>query len=116
MFKEHLKKLVDNVDGALAALLMEFDGIQVENYIKESIDIKTLGVEFSQIMIHVKRTASILEVGNLEELMIKTDDKIIVFRVVNKNYFIAVALDADGNFGKARFVSRLTVPRMLEEF
>ncbi len=116
MFKEHLKKIVDNIDGARAALLMEFDGIEVDHYELGETDIQTLGTEFSQLMTHARRTAQILEVGALEELMVKTDDLILVFRIVNDDYFLAVALSADGNFGKARFISRLVVPRMLEEF
>ncbi|MBU1221302.1 roadblock/LC7 domain-containing protein [Myxococcota bacterium] len=116
MFREHLKKLVENVEGAKAALLMEFDGIQVDSYTSGDMDIITLGTEFSQLMTHVKRTASILEVGGLEEMMVKTEDLILVFRVVNIDYFLVVAMTSAGNFGKARFVLRLTVPRMLEEF
>jgi predicted regulator of Ras-like GTPase activity (Roadblock/LC7/MglB family) len=116
MFTKHLKKLVENVDGAQAALLMEFDGIEVDHYMAEDIDIQTVGIEFSQLMTHVRRTSSILEVGGLEELMVKTSDLILVFRVVNEEYFLTVALKSSGNFGKARFVMRLTVPRMLEEF
>ncbi|MBU1241137.1 roadblock/LC7 domain-containing protein [Myxococcota bacterium] len=116
MFREHLKKLVDNVDGAKAALLMEFDGIEVDHYQKESSNIQTLGTEFSQLMTHARRTAQILDVGGLEEMMVKTDDLILVFRIVNEDYFLTVALDSTGNFGKARFIARLIVPRMLEEF
>jgi predicted regulator of Ras-like GTPase activity (Roadblock/LC7/MglB family) len=116
MFKEHLKKIVNNVEGATAALLMEFDGIEVDHYAKDGTDIMTLGVEFSQLMTHARRTATILEVGGLEELMIKTNDLTLVFRVVNEDYFLTVALDSNGNYGKVRFLMRLTVPRMLEEF
>lgn len=116
MFKEHLKKIVNNVDGALAALLMEFDGIEVDHYKSDDTDIQTLGTEFSQLMTHARRTAQILEVGGLEEMMVKTDDLILVFRIVNEDYFLTVALKSSGNFGKARFISRLVVPRMLEEF
>ncbi|MBN2725717.1 MAG: roadblock/LC7 domain-containing protein [Deltaproteobacteria bacterium] len=116
MFKEHLRKIVENVEGAKAALLMEFDGIQVDSYAQGDVDIITLGTEFSQLMTHVKRTASILEVGDLEEMMVKTEDLILVFRVVNSDYFLTTALSSDGNFGKARFVLRLTVPRIMEEF
>ena len=116
MFKEHLKKIVSNVDGARASLLMEFDGIAVDYYQNDSSDIKTLGTEFSQLMTHARRTAKILEVGGLEEMMVKTDDLILVFRIVNEDYFLTIALDSTGNYGKARFIARLVVPRLLEEF
>ncbi len=116
MFKEHLQKIVESAEGALAALLMDFDGIEVDKFVSTSLDIQTLGIEFSQLMSNVKRQAGILEVGDLEEMMVKTGDLLLLFRVINKEYFLVVACKPDGNFGKARFLMRLAAPRFVEFF
>ncbi len=116
MFKEHLQKLVEGVEGARAALLMDFDGIEVDHHVVGDLDIQTLGIEFSQLMTNVKRQASILEVGEFEEMMVRTRELLLLFRVVNKDYFLIVACKPDGNFGKARFLMRLAAPRFVEFF
>ncbi len=114
--KEHLQKLVEGVEGAKAALLMDFDGIEVAHYVSGDMDIQTLGIEFSQLMNNVRRQAAILEVGELEEMMVRTQDLLLLFRVVNKDCFLTLACNGNGNFGKARFLLRLAAPRFLEYF
>jgi hypothetical protein len=36
-------------------------------------------------------------------------------RVLSENYFLAIALAPDGNYGKARYLVRTAAPRMLQE-
>lgn len=114
--KEHLQKLVDGVDGAKAALLMDFDGIEIANYVRGDFDIQTLGIEFSQLMNNVRRQATILEVGDLEEMVVRTQKLLLLFRVVNKDSFLILACTETVNFGKARFLMRLAAPKLLEFF
>ena len=116
MFRKHLQKLVENSDGAIAALIMEFDGIAVDSFVQTDFDIQSVGTEFSQIVSQTQRTANILEVGNLEEMMIKTSDLILLFRVINKDYFLALVIKSTGNFGKGRFLMRLAASKIIEEF
>ena len=48
MFSQTLKKVVDNVDGGLAAVIMGLDGIAVDTYtrINDRVDINTVAMEF----------------------------------------------------------------------
>ena len=73
MFKEPLRKIVDNVEGGIAGLVMGFDGIPVESYTREGhkIDITTVGMEFSFILTQVRTAADILDVGKMIEISIK---------------------------------------------
>jgi predicted regulator of Ras-like GTPase activity (Roadblock/LC7/MglB family) len=118
MFQQHLKTIVDNVEGGLAGLLMGFDGIPVDDYTRsdldEPIDIKTIGMEFSFVMTQMRKAAEILEVGGMQEVAIKADQLTLVFRILTHDYFVAVALAPSGNFGKARFLLRIQVPKLLE--
>ena len=40
---------------------------------------------------------------------------VTLIRVLNDNYFVALTMDPDGNFGKGRFLLRVTAPKLLEE-
>jgi predicted regulator of Ras-like GTPase activity (Roadblock/LC7/MglB family) len=117
VFNQHLKQVVDNVDGGIGALLMGLDGIAVESYVRDGhkIDITTLGMEFSFILGQVKKAADILRLGGLGELTIAAESLVLVVRMINPDYFLAVVLGADGNFGKCRFMMRMAQPGLLRE-
>lgn len=117
MFKEPLQKIVDNVEGGIAGLVMGFDGIAVESYTREGhkIDINTVGMELSFILTQVKKAAEILDVGLLNEISIKAEKLTVVIRLLSPQYFVAVALTPEGNFGKGRYLMRIVAPKMQAE-
>lgn len=119
MFREHLRKIVDNVEGGLGGLLMGFDGIAVDVYTREDVetdvDIQTMGMEFSFVMTQMRKAAEILEIGGIQEVAIKAERVTLVLRILSQDYFVAVALTPEGNFGKARFLMRVQVPRLLSD-
>jgi predicted regulator of Ras-like GTPase activity (Roadblock/LC7/MglB family) len=117
VFTKHLKKVVDNVDGGVGGLIMGLDGIPVETYVRQEqkVDINTIGMEFSFILTQVKKAAEILEVGDLEEISIKAEQLTVVIRMLSADYFLGVVISADGNFGKCRFLMRVTAPKLIAE-
>lgn len=117
MFRENLMKLVDNVEGGLAGLLMGFDGIPVESYTRDpkSLDILNVGMEFSYILTQVRRAAESLDVGNVQEIAIRTETLNIIIRVLTPEYFLALALGPGGNFGKGRYLLRVVAPKLQSE-
>lgn len=117
MFNEYLKQVVDNVDGGLGALIMGLDGIAVDTYVRDGqkVDITTLGMEFSFILGQVKKASEILRLGGVNELCIKAESLYLVVRMISPEYFLAVVLSADGNFGKCRFLMRLAEPGLAAE-
>jgi predicted regulator of Ras-like GTPase activity (Roadblock/LC7/MglB family) len=117
MFREPLKKVVDNVDGGIAGLVMGFDGIAVESYTRDGqqMDINTVGMEFSFILGQVRKAASVLEIGDVHEVTIKAEKLTIVIRVLNNEYFLALALTPEGNFGKGRYLMRVVAPKLQAE-
>jgi len=96
---------------------MGLDGIAVDTYIADgkNIDINTIGMEFSFILTQVKKASEILEVGAVQEVSIKAEQLMLVIRMINHEYFLAVLLRQDGNFGKARFLMRVAAPRIVSE-
>jgi predicted regulator of Ras-like GTPase activity (Roadblock/LC7/MglB family) len=117
VFTEHLKTVVDQVDGGIGGLIMGLDGIAVDSYVADGnkMDITTLGMEFSFILGQVKKASEILRLGGVNEVTIRAESLYLVVRMINPEYFLAVVLSADGNFGKCRFLMRLAQPRLLAE-
>jgi predicted regulator of Ras-like GTPase activity (Roadblock/LC7/MglB family) len=117
VFSEHLKKVVDNVDGGIGALIMGLDGIAVDTYVspKASIDINTIGMEFSFILTQIKKAGDSLQVGGLEELVVKAQRLLLICRMISPQYFIGIALAPEGNFGKARYLARLATPALVAQ-
>lgn len=114
MFGETLRKVVDNVDGGIAAVIMGLDGIPVESYVRQNdkIDVNTVAMEFSFILGQVRKAGESLAVGGLEELTVKAQRLMLVCRMITPQYFVAVVMAPEGNFGKARYLARLASPAL----
>lgn len=115
MFGTILEDAVKSVKGAHAAILMGFDGIPVDAYTGDSdSDIESIGMEFSVLLKEVQNAAEQLEAGSANEITIRTEKFSTILRILNDEYFLAVAVAADGNLGKARYRLRMAVPQLLE--
>jgi predicted regulator of Ras-like GTPase activity (Roadblock/LC7/MglB family) len=117
MFQDNLKRLVSETEGGVAGLLMGFDGIAVDSYSAPDggIDIQTVGMEFSFILTQVRKAAEILEVGAVQEIAIRAASLTILIRTVSTDYFVALAIRPDGNFGKGRYLLRVVAPKLQAE-
>ena len=117
VFAETLKKVVDNVEGGIAAVIMGLDGISVDTYIKlaDRVDVNTVAMEFSFILSQVRKAGDSLAVGSLEELSVKAQRLLLVCRMLSAQYFIAIVMAPEGNFGKARYLARLAQPALVAQ-
>ena len=108
MFKEAIQEVVDGVEGGIAGLLMGFDGIPVDRYVADSgsIDVDTVGMEYSVILKDIRKAAQMLEAGSAREVSIKAENLTTVIRMLTDEYFLAVTLKPEGNLGKARYLLR----------
>ena len=117
-FLTHLESVVSQVDGALACSVMGFDGIAVETHQKEAsadLELSTAWVEFANILNQVKGAAELLKTGAVTELSINSEKVITLMRMVSPEYFIVLALSPTGNYGKGRYVLRMTAPKVKAE-
>jgi predicted regulator of Ras-like GTPase activity (Roadblock/LC7/MglB family) len=116
MFKETLQGVVDGIQGGLAGLLMDFEGIPLESYAKDgAFDIEAVGAEASVILKSIQRATEMLDAGEPREVAFQSDKMATLIRVVNAEYFVAVTLSPDANFGKARFLLRVAAPKIRAE-
>ena len=116
MFGTILEEAVLGVKGAKAAILMGFDGIAVDTYQAKNSneDIETIGMEFSVLLREVKKAAEALETGPTTEMTVQTETMTTILRIVNEDYFLAIAVVDGGNTGKARYMLRMAVPKFLD--
>jgi predicted regulator of Ras-like GTPase activity (Roadblock/LC7/MglB family) len=114
-FRENIKKLVERLDGGVAAVLMGFDGISVDSFAKSGYDgalpdIQTLAMEFAHLIAQARRTLQSLDAGPLEEFTLRAESLTLVVRVLTQEYFLACAVLPNGSVGKARYLMRMSAP------
>lgn len=116
MFQEVLKDVVDRTEGGIASLVMGFDGITVDSYVSPdagvAFEVETVGMEYSVILKEIRRAAELLDAGQAREVAIQAERLITVIRLINDEYFVALTLKPDGNYGKARFLLRTSASKL----
>ncbi|MBI4823501.1 MAG: hypothetical protein HY805_04635 [Nitrospirae bacterium] len=116
-FSEVLKEAVDRVDGAVSAMIIGKDGMPVQEYVTEKLlSLDDLGAEASQMIKDIGIAAENLGLGEAKEFSIISDLCGIVLRKINSDYYFAMVIKPDGNYGKCRFVLRSVVPKVEGEF
>ncbi len=117
MFKDELRRVVDDTDGGLASMLMDFEGIPVDSYAKEGapFDIETVGAEVSVVVKAIQRATEMLEAGVTREVTFKSDKLLTLIRMLNDSYFVLLAMKPDGNVGKGRFLLRVAAPALVDQ-
>lgn len=116
MFKDALQDIVEKTEGGIAGLLMDSSGIAIESYAKDGapFDISVIGVEYGVLIGTIKKATQLLEAGETKEIAIATDKFITILRPLGE-YFVALAIEPGGNFGKGRFLVRNAAPKFLAE-
>lgn len=117
MFAEEIKNVVDQVDGGIAGLIMGLDGIALEQYVTtgKEFDMNTVGMEFSFILTQARKAGELLEIGGVNELVVRAEGITLLTRMMSDDYFLAVALGPNANFGKTRFLMRMAEGKLRSE-
>jgi len=117
MFKEALQGVVEGTEGGIAGLLMDFEGIPLESFTRPgaSFDIEVVGAEVSVLVKAIQRASEMLEAGQTSEVAFRSDKMTTLIRVINQSYFVAVAMEPEGNLGKGRFLLRVLAPKLAQE-
>ena len=116
MFSKILQRIVGETGGGIGAVLMGYDGIAIDQFFSpdEELDLHMVVVEYSNVLKEIRKTAEILSLGEMEEISIRTDRFIIVIRMLNDEYFVALVIERDGNFGKGRYLMTRECFNLLE--
>jgi predicted regulator of Ras-like GTPase activity (Roadblock/LC7/MglB family) len=116
-FLEVLKDTVDKVDGAVSAMIISTDGISVQEYAEDKlVDLTGLSAEASAMIKDINLAADNLGLGEAREFSIISDRCGIIMRKINTDYYLALIIKPDGNYGKGRFILKTTIPKLEGEF
>lgn len=115
--RDLLNATVQSVDGALAAAIMGYDGIPIDEVTVEQseFDMQLLSVEYATLLKEIKRAVEIIKMGDLEEVTISTTRTCVVVRVLNDDLFAALIMKRDGNIGKGRYLLKINSYELLRE-
>lgn len=115
-FKAILKAIVEESSGCLGAVIMGYDGIAIDEYLREggSVDVQTLAIEYASVLKEIKRTVGVLKTGELEEVSIISEQCSVIVRGLGNDFFAALVMSADGNFGKGRYLLKREASRLRE--
>jgi len=117
MFKDVLRDVVERTEGSIAGLLMGFDGIPVERYLRSgaTLDVETIGMEYSILLPQIAKAAEQLDAGAAREISIHAERLTTIIRLLNQEYFVALTLAPNANVGKGRFLLRTLTPKLVDE-
>lgn len=121
-FSEHLKTVVSSVDGAIACSVMGFDGIAVETLqaatggsASTDLELTTAWIEFANLLSQLRNVAGTLKTGAVTELVVNSEKCLTLMRMINADYFLVLGISPSGNYGKGRYVMRVTAPLLSKE-
>jgi len=116
-FSDIMKEVVNGTEGALGALIVGLDGIPVDEYsVSRAMDLQSMTVEYSSLLKEIERGSQASQMGSTKEVTVITDKAMIMLRKLNDEYFFVLIMKPEGNFGKGRFLLRMSVPKLLKEF
>ena len=119
MFKEMLESIIERTEGSLGALIMGTDGIAVEKVLGEAgmeANLDVAAAEFTSLVRSAQRAGSDTGLGGLRELVVSLEGAVMVMRLLSRDYFVVLALNAHGNLGRGRFELRKAELKLSKEF
>ena len=116
-FSDILKELVNGTEGAIGALVVGVDGIPVDEFtVSGTMDLQSMTVEYSSLLKEIEKGSRAAQLGSTREVTVKAGRAMVMLRRLNDDYFLVLVIGPDGNFGKGRFLLRMSVPKFLKEF
>lgn len=114
MFRATLEKIVTECKGGVGAVLMGYDGIAIEQWSieKNPFDLTLVGIEYSNVTKEVRNAAEILKAGELQEVAIKTSRYYLIIHSLTDEYFAALIIQRDGNYGLGRYLLTREAPAL----
>ncbi len=116
-FQEHLKEIVDRVEGSIQCVLMGIDGLAIGSFPEaapEQAD-EAIGIEYTGIFREIKTIHERSQFGEPKELIVRGPEKTALFYFISDEYFLLLTLSADGNLGKARFLLKINGEKISDQ-
>jgi len=107
MFEDRLHDICSKIEGAVAATLVDHDGITVESWVENGdIDLEALAAELLAQTTTIARDHRELDLGELKQLSVTTDRFTVLVSSLTGSYSLLLVLGHEGSYGRARFELR----------
>ncbi len=115
MFTKILEELTSRTPGVLGAVVMGLDGIAVQvSQVAASPSLEDMGMEYSFLLSKIANAGKNFESGSMQDMMITYEQVNVVARMLDEEYFLAVALGKGGNLGKCRYLTKIAASKIKE--
>jgi len=101
-FLERLTSLASEVEGATGTALVGLDGIQIES-LSQGLDSVNAGAEFASILGDSLKASQDLNLGRMKTLSVLTSRGNLFFSLLKSDYFLMLAAENRGNWGRGRY-------------
>ena len=116
-FKTVLNRLINDVPGALGAIIVDWEGEAVDQASHiDSYDIKVIGAHNGIILSGLRDALARHEGGVLEEVVIKTDRQQTLVAPLSDDYLLLLELNAAALTARASRAVRACVATLRDEF
>ena len=115
-FKAILENLVCSIEGALGAILTDWEGEAVEQYslTGDDYDLKILGAHQNIILSRIREVRQTMPSQSVRDVIITTDRQHLLLGAVGDEYALVLLLERSALVGSAR-VQALRAVRLLEK-
>lgn len=121
-FESILEKILTECGGGLGIALMGSDGIPIVQVMPKQRqanplgdDLSVAGAEFGRILGDIHKASDSLGGGLLNQVVVEFGRFTLIFREVDDDVVLVLALAPDGNLGKSRYLMRKCLRELREE-
>lgn len=116
-FKSLLNRLLDDIPGALGAIIIDWEGESVDHVARiGDYDIKVLGAHQGVILNLLREALGRVDCGKLEEVLIRTGENKTLIAPLTVDYFLVLTLGPQSIATRAAFKMRRCVEELRPEF
>ena len=119
MFKDTLQEILERTEGSLGVLIMGLDGIPVEKAWRDDESHSNLDIavaEYTSLVRKADQSNGDTGLGGLNEITVSNENAVFIMRLLGEEYFLALIMSPEGNFGRGRFELRRAELQMEHEF
>ncbi|WP_321365573.1 roadblock/LC7 domain-containing protein [uncultured Desulfuromusa sp.] len=116
-FKSLLKRLLEDIPGALGAIIVDWEGESVDHVARiDDYDIKVLGAHSGIILSRLRDTLSRVDSGDLDQVVIRAAGNKILISPLTEDYLLMLQLGGEAIVARAAYKMRHCVDELRDEF
>ena len=116
-FKSLLNRLLEDIPGALGAIIVDWEGEAVDQVARiNEYDIKVLGAHSGIILSQLREALFRIDSGDLDEVVIRTGQNKTLISPLTEEYLLILQLGPKAIVARAAYKMRCCVEALRDEF